>query len=741
MGSRNSENSGSMNSEEFSNFIGHNYIAPPLLALPAPHHEFLFEEVANPLPLSPDTLRRVREDVNLIIAGGSARVEPGPSQDVSRSSKNSQTMSTDSVTKQGNNSTPVLEDLQDSFHVQNGVLTVFVPKDSENVTNLVNNEIVGHADDNTSTEPNVLPTQNPPPLKNWSSVLTKNIPVVGTSQHHNVQIIFNEDGSATLKPPKEFLQNARKMWDTSLLGHFIGGSFDFKFVRDTAFKMWKNKGLTRVFYSSKGYFTFKFTTVQEKNAVLALNSVQIGGRTLYLAPWMEANKFKKNVIETVPCWIKFEEVPHSYWSREGLTFLAKAVGVPLKFDEFTAKFEPTKYASVQVLLSYSSPRPDYIWVPVLDDCGHEELVKVSIIYPQLPYSCSHCKAFGHSFSRCIHNPNAVKPAPRYRAGGVNPRAAKAAKVNLNGKEQVPTVSDAGHETGNLHGPTDVNTDVNPVVLGEFLGCDLVLDEDQAIEDVQLAEDTELNQGGDALDKDLDIVPVNDSNQVGDLVLEQTITTDHVETNAAILENLESNTTVQAQLAVDQVDLPVKCPGQKRRRGRSQDSTCNRASVAPLTRNNPPVDVTTSKQKPHPVVIALKASKEDLVDEDGFTLVVNRKSPANKRNPKLASKPVSLRRVKSDKALIISKKIKKEWRWLFNYTHHYNDRVWVGWNPDVWDVSLHSMTSQVITCSAVFLEKNLAMLVSFVYAHNDAVDRAPLWNYCLNLSSTSSPWGL
>ncbi|KAL8122725.1 hypothetical protein AgCh_010922 [Apium graveolens] len=99
------------------------------------------------------------------------------------------------------------------------------------------------------------------------------------------------------------------------------------------------------------------------------------------------------------------------------------------------------------------------------------------------------------------------------------------------------------------------------------------------------------------------------------------------------------------------------------------------------------------------------------------------------------------KVKSDKAPIISKKIKKEWKWLFNYTHHYNGRVWVGWNPDIWDISLHSMTSQVITCNTVFLEKNLALLVSFVYAHNDAADRAPLWNYCLNLSSTTSPWCL
>ncbi|XP_074346531.1 uncharacterized protein LOC141685321 [Apium graveolens] len=34
-----------------------------------------------------------------------------------------------------------------------------------------------------------------------------------------------------------------------------------------------------------------------------------------------------------------------------------------------------------------------------------------------------------------------------------------------------------------------------------------------------------------------------------------------------------------------------------------------------------------------------------------------------------------------------------------------------------------------------------MLVSFVYAHNDAIDQVPLWDYSLTLSTTTSPWCL
>lgn len=79
----------------------------------------------------------------------------------------------------------------------------------------------------------------------------------------NLHALFfhNEDGSISLMPSEEFLDNTHKQWDSSLIGHFIGGSFDFKFVRDQVFIIWKAKGLSLVYNSSKGYFTFRFGTI------------------------------------------------------------------------------------------------------------------------------------------------------------------------------------------------------------------------------------------------------------------------------------------------------------------------------------------------------------------------------------------------------------------------------------------------------------------------------------------------
>lgn len=176
--------------------------------------------------------------MHLILDGGSARLDAGPSQEEasSQSSKNSKIKSIETAENQGKPNSPVLEDLHNSVQVQNGVLTVYVPRDVV-VEQEPRNEIVEH---NTSTEhvASIEPMHNdthtqPHQFKKkttWSSIVTKNVPNTETGSSETAQIVFNDDGSTTLKPPKQFLTNARKMWSTSLIGHFIGGSFDFKFI-------------------------------------------------------------------------------------------------------------------------------------------------------------------------------------------------------------------------------------------------------------------------------------------------------------------------------------------------------------------------------------------------------------------------------------------------------------------------------------------------------------------------------
>lgn len=198
---------------------------------------------------------------------------------------------------------------------------------------------------------------------------------------------------------------------------------------------------------------------------------------------MEGSKFKRNVIDKIPAWIRLVDVPHSYWSKEGLSLIALAVGKPLKFDDLTARFEPIKFTGIQIEFIYTAPRPDFIWVPILDCDENEENIKVEIQYTQIPYSCSLCPAFGHSLARCMNNPDAVKPKnDQQKTHGTG----HAKRRSDTGAASIPTGVQK-RPSDHLQEPLENyinNMEMVPYVIGEFMGCKVVMDDDKIIKEAQ-----------------------------------------------------------------------------------------------------------------------------------------------------------------------------------------------------------------------------------------------------------------
>lgn len=122
---------------------------------------------------------------------------------------------------------------------------------------------------------------------------------------------------------------------------------------------------------------------------------------------------------------------------------------------------------------YGGPRPEFAWVKIINCDGEDEKIKVEILYSTLPYSCSICKAFGHSLSRCLNNPDAVRPQSRKsRTTGVNAKSDGNANVT---KENYVN-----------------NMEMVPYVIGSLAGCAVVMDEDDI-----------LNQAKEAMNNDED----------------------------------------------------------------------------------------------------------------------------------------------------------------------------------------------------------------------------------------------
>lgn len=244
---------------------------------------------------------------------------------------------------------------------------------------------------------------------------------------------------------------------------------------------------------------------------------------------MEGSTFKRNVIDRVPVWIRLVDVPHSYWFREGLSLLAKAVGKPLKFDEATTRLEPLKYANIQVELHYSSPRPEHVWAKVINSLGIEEKEKIAIQYSQLPYSCSLCKAFGHSLSRCINNPDAVKRQPPKRGGqgtqSTTRNDDKQTNASTDDNKNVQDSEDEQYRENYVH-----NRELVPYTIGRLFDCPVVMDDDEILANAQ--QDHNHVHNDDNLDE-YDVIPLNMNRELIPIDVPEEL---HAETNALPLAN-------------------------------------------------------------------------------------------------------------------------------------------------------------------------------------------------------------
>ena len=98
------------------------------------------------------------------------------------------------------------------------------------------------------------------------------------------------------------------------------------------------------------------------------------------------------------------------------------------------------------------------------------------------------------------------------------------------------------------------------------------------------------------------------------------------------------------------------------------------------------------------------------------------------------------KVKSMNFQKITRRINKHWQWRNNISHHYNGRIIIGWDMNIWDVTICDVSAQHITCKVKFLDNDTKFLVTFVYAYNEGCDRIPLWNYISTLNYTE-PWCL
>ena len=189
-----------------------------------------------------------------------------------------------------------------------------------------------------------------------------------------------------VSPPLEVEDEGVKKWEKCLIGYFLDSSIPFVVVKSIVMKIWRKFNLLDVVPLGDGFYVFKFSQLFGAKDVLEGGPWFIAGRYLVLRWWSAGLSLSKASLTSILIWVKLCGIPLEFWSEEGLSHIASAVGVPLFADAQTEQETRLRFARICIEVDASKPLTEEIFLqpnPKATDCA-PSLIRIQFLYPWKP---------------------------------------------------------------------------------------------------------------------------------------------------------------------------------------------------------------------------------------------------------------------------------------------------------------------------------------------------------------------
>ncbi|KAF3606689.1 hypothetical protein DY000_02050075 [Brassica cretica] len=128
--------------------------------------------------------------------------------------------------------------------------------------------------------------------------------------------------------------------------------------------------------------------------------------------WYVGDSTTSPPLESVQIWAHLKGIPLDLRHSEGYNLIARLVGEPKETDDFTLNLVSLTMSHVKVDVDLTKPLPSV--VEYTRQSG--EVVEVSVSYPWVPPTCSHCNELGHITKNCLQLPKPAKQNTAHRKG-------------------------------------------------------------------------------------------------------------------------------------------------------------------------------------------------------------------------------------------------------------------------------------------------------------------------------------
>lgn len=232
--------------------------------------------------------------------------------------------------------------------------------------------------------------------KLWTNIISGN-----RAMENGMQLSYvapkKVDGGYEVEIEDEDVEEELKYWESALIMYVIGGELSMNAVKNFMIKFWNFIQLPEVYYNDEGYFILRFKAMKDKEEVLKRGPYTIQRMTMFLIEWKEDFSMEKDMMRTLPIWIKLPQLPIQFWGKKSLEKIGSMIGKPMFTDECTANKLRVSYARILVEVDITQKMVDVI---TINKKGQRRQQKIE--YEWKPLFCERCQKIGHKCSNSVN---------------------------------------------------------------------------------------------------------------------------------------------------------------------------------------------------------------------------------------------------------------------------------------------------------------------------------------------------
>lgn len=234
------------------------------------------------------------------------------------------------------------------------------------------------------------------PRKLWVDVISDNRnPAKGRPMEYVAPTLVN--GEVVIKIEEEDVESELYFWKNALILCVLGADLSMSMLKSYMQRVWNFVHLPDLYYHDEGYFILHFRNHEDMDVVLMKGPYTYRNMPLLLMEWRQDFDIKKDLMRTLPLWVKLPQLPLHLWGATSLNKIGSAIGTPLVTDECTTHKLRVSYARMLVEVDITHKLLEEI--TITDHEGRQR--KQAIEYEWKPKFCDKCQQIGHQCQKVV----------------------------------------------------------------------------------------------------------------------------------------------------------------------------------------------------------------------------------------------------------------------------------------------------------------------------------------------------